>query len=210
MPDFGDNSPRENYGAVDPLAPSVANGQISPEQWAEYEKKRKRDAILGIIATIAGTSALGGLGQALNGTGIIGGATMPYADTVAWETPGIGATAAGTTAAGTIAGGTTAAGTTAGTTAAGKLFAGMSGTDIAALIASLTGTIGGALTKPPNTAPTTNTLDPSLRGLIDLQKGRLQQQQPLYESILKLANGLLPTSVQSTGPLPPMPGGPNG
>jgi hypothetical protein len=55
----GDGSRHDVYGTVDPYAPSVANGGITPEQWAEYQKKRRRAAILGILGTVGGASAAG-------------------------------------------------------------------------------------------------------------------------------------------------------
>src|SRR5688572_26573060 len=109
MPDYGDVNPdtgqsnlRTNTaGSVDPLAPSVSNGQISPAQWAEYQTKRRRDAIMGLVGTLGGmfggsalSAGLGGYGAgaAASGAGGAGGslgavsggapwAVTPYATT---------------------------------------------------------------------------------------------------------------------------------
>lgn len=217
MPDFGDSltpdgttgTGRYQYeGQADPNEPSVANGQISPEQWEAYRRKRKRDAILGILSVLGGTTALGALGGALGGGGaaaagglgaIEGGApwaVTPYVGTAAMNAPGaIGAgVGAGVGAGAGAVGG--AANTVAGGGGAASGLLGMGGNDLAALIAALTGTVGGALTNRPNTEPTTATMDPSLRGLLDMQTSRLKKQEPLYDSIMAMANGLLPTQYQ--------------
>lgn len=227
MPDFGDGSPREGYGALDQNAPSVANGQISPEQWAAYQKKRKRDQIIGILSLLGATTGMSALGGALGGgsagaaaggalPAIEGGApwaVTPFASAASMAPSGaaavggsIGAGAAGAAgAAGSAgAGAVGAAGGAAETIAggagsAGAGFLGMGGSDIAALIAALTGTVGGALSNRPNTDVNTNTMDPSLKALIDMQTKRMNQQQPLYESTLNMANGLLPTQYQKGG-----------
>src|SRR5687767_6004768 len=100
MPDFGDIDPNTGQpnqrtgfeGSLDPNAPSVANGMISPQQWAEYQKKRRRDAIMGILGVAGATTGLGFAGQALGGAGgalasgsgggaAAGGASLPAAAT---------------------------------------------------------------------------------------------------------------------------------
>lgn len=219
MPDFGDLDPltgqpsaRTNYaGTVDPNAPSVANGQISPEQWAAYQKKRKRDAILGVLMTLGGTTAAsaassligGGAAAGSAGAGglppIAGGAPWaitPYASAAGMSAPGaIGAAgAAGAAGAGAAgAGGGAAAG---GGGIAGGLLSGMSAADWAALAAAGIGTAGAAMTDRPETNPNTSSIDPALSNLINTQTRRMNQQQPLYDSILQLAMGLMPTNVQ--------------
>lgn len=222
MPDFGDGSVREDYGAIDPNAPSVANGQITPEDWLNYKRKRKRDAILGMLATLGGTTALGALGGVLGGAGgaasggalgsVNGLAITPYAGTASMAPTGaaaVGGTVgagAGAGAAGALGAGGEVLDTIAGQEGinhamggAGGIFGNMSGRDIASLIAALTGTVGGALSNRPNTSPTTQTMDPSLQALINMQTQRMQQQQPLYESVLSMANGLLPMQYQNGG-----------
>lgn len=130
MGDFGDVDPTTGlgsnrytgYGQIDPLAASVANGRITPAQWAAYQNKRRRDAILGTTLTVgsmlgagplanavgigagAGTSAggaTGGLGMANTGTwttsvgaapGAVGG--IGAANTGVW-TSGVGAAPTG-------------------------------------------------------------------------------------------------------------------
>src|SRR5687768_15861119 len=122
MPDYGDGSPREEYGALDQNAPSVLNGQISPEQWAEYQKKRRRDAIFGLLGTLGGTVGLGFAGQALGGAGTAANAASsagglpPIAGGSPWAvTPYAGSMAPGAGAAGgAAAGGGMAAGGMAG------------------------------------------------------------------------------------------------
>ena len=91
MGDFGDVDPTTGldpnrytgYGQIDPLAASVANGRITPAQWAEYQKKRRRDAILGTTLTVGSMLGAGPLANAV----------------------GIGAGAGTTAGAGTAAGG---------------------------------------------------------------------------------------------------------
>lgn len=204
MPDFGDGSAREEYGQVDPYAPSLANGQITPEQWAEYSRKRRRAAILGTLGTIAGMSfaqpAVNALGLGASAGGgaaasASGGAIPSFA------TEGIGFSAAPAIGAG----GSAAAGAGAGAAAGGSgaaasgLFAGMSARDLAALGLTGAGMVGGAMSTPPNMQPNTQTTDPNLQKLIATMQGRLDQSEPLYKSIMAMANGLLPTQYQNGG-----------
>ena len=51
-------------------------------------------------------------------------------------------------------------------------------------------------------------LDASMKEAIDLQSGRLKKSEPLYDSIMKMSGGLLPTEYQPTWPSAP-PGGTN-
>lgn len=220
MPDFGDGNGREQWeGTVDPLAPSVANGQITPAQWAEYQAKRRRDAIMGTLLTLGGmfgaqplANAVG-VGSAANGAAGIGpqatGASYPGAGL--FGAPGSGAVggaganmAAGATGAGaaggtaaTVAGG--AGGSGAGAGVGKGLLAGMSARDLAALGLGLGGTIGGALTKPQDTAPSSATSDPAMQELLSLMSGRLRKSEPLHDSVLSMANGLLPIQYQKGG-----------
>jgi len=210
MPDFGDVNPdtgrgsarTEFEGTVDPYAPSVANGQISPEQWAEYQKKRKRDAIFGLLGTLGLTTGLGALGAGIRGAGagagalnsasgalpaIEGGApwaVTPFATTATMSAPGVGAGIG--------------AGVGAGAGAASS-FMGLSPRDIAALAAAGIGTVGGALDRPENMQPNTQTTDPNLQKLMQTMQGRLDQSEPLYKSIMAMANGLLPMQYQNGG-----------
>lgn len=128
MPDFGDAFDeagtargRHSYeGTVDPLAPSVANGGITPEAWEQYKRQRRKAAVIGYLTTIGGMGAAGVGAAALNGTltGASAGAgagaasaapeitfsTAPFAGTASVTAPaaaaGVGSSAA-TTAAGT-------------------------------------------------------------------------------------------------------------
>ena len=88
---------------------------------------------------------------------------------------------------------------TAGDGGVGGLFAGMSAQEIAALLLSLSGTVGGALSKPPNTNPSSATSDPAMQELLSLMSGRLKKSEPLYDSVVNMANGLLPTQYQKGG-----------
>ena len=81
----------------------------------------------------------------------------------------------------------------------GGLFAGMSAQEIAALLFSLTGTVGGALSNPTNTNPSSATSDPAMQELLALMSGRLKKSEPLYDSVVNMANGLLPTQYQKGG-----------
>jgi hypothetical protein len=59
--------------------------------------------------------------------------------------------------------------------------------------------IGSALQDRPDMAPNTTTTDPNLLKLIQTMQGRLDKSEPLYGSILDMANGLLPTQYQKGG-----------
>lgn len=99
MGDFGDVDPTTGlgsnrytgYGQIDPLAASVANGRITPAQWAEYQKKRRRDAIVGTALTVGSMFGAGPLANAL-GIGAGGAATLPSTSLIpgALATPGAG------------------------------------------------------------------------------------------------------------------------
>lgn len=226
-PNTGQPSARTQYsGTFDPNAPSVSNGQISPAAWAEYRRQRRKAAIIGVITTLggmmaapaasygAGGAAVGG-GTAASGAlpAIEGGATWavtPYAGTASMVPTGAAAVGGtiGTGASIAAGGGGGAANTirdaadttkNSGGGGDGDVFAGMSAREIAAIVASLGGTVGGALTDKPNTTPSSATMDPSLKALIDMQMKRMNQQQPLFESINAMANGLLPTQYQRGG-----------
>jgi hypothetical protein len=203
MPDYGDIDPNTGRpsartgfeGTVDPLAPSVANGQISPAQWAEYQAKRRRDAILGILGVAGATTGLGLLGQTLTGAGAAGaagsaagGTLPPIAGGSPWAVTPYATTA---TMAGTGLG--------AGTAGGAGLMGGLSGRELAALGTSLAGTIGGALSKPQNMNPTTATADPQLQAVMQAMQRRLDKSEPLYDSVLAMANGLLPMQYQKGG-----------
>ncbi len=215
MPDFGDvdpdtgltNSRTQTEGTMDPYAPSVMNGQITPEQWAEYQKQRRRAAILGLISFFGGATALGATGAAMSGasagTGtlppVAGGAPWaitPYAAGVSASGTGLGAGAAAGAAG--AAGAGAAGGGGAGAGAAGWL--GLSPQEWAALGLSGVSTVGGMVSN--NDAPdslTSATTDPSMQALIKTMQGRLNKSEPLYDSILSMANGLLPMQYQKGG-----------
>jgi len=222
MPDFGDGSQREDWGSIDGHAPSVANGQITPAQWAEYQSKRRKDALLGILGVLGGATGLGAAGMALGGgagaagsaagSATINGLPMaPYAATATMSAPAVGvgaglgaAGAAGAGAGAGAAGAAGAAGGAANTIAnvgktAGGVFGGMDSQDIMGLIAALTGTVGAIKSNPPSTAPTSATTDPAMQELIAMMQGRLRKSEPMFDSVQAMANGLLPTRYQNGG-----------
>lgn len=213
MPDFGDvgyDRPGGRYeyeGATNPNEPSVANGQITPEQWAEYQKKRRRDAILGLTGTLGGMFAAGPLAQLAFGGGAAGAASASVPGAVGAAAPPLGA--------GTVVGGAGGVGAGAGAAGAGigsqiartgsdvvqntQNPGGMSTRDWIALATSLAGIGGGALSSRPNLTPNSQTTDPNMQKLIASMQGRLDQSEPLYKSIMAMANGLLPTQYQNGG-----------
>jgi hypothetical protein len=75
----------------------------------------------------------------------------------------------------------------------------MNARDYAALITGLAGTVGGAMQDRPNMNPNTQTTDPNLQRLVQTMQGRLDQSEPLYKSIMAMANGLLPMQYQNGG-----------
>lgn len=222
MPDFGDGSARDQYGEVDQYAPSVANGQITPEAYAEYMRRRRRAAIIGTIGTLAGMSLaqpaanLLGIGAG-SGAGAAA-ASVPGAVGAAEAPLGMGSVAGGVgVGSGTAVGAGSAAGVATlpaaatqgvgfsaapaavtGAGAAGR-FLGLTGREWAELSPALAGTVAPAVMGHPNTSPTTATNDPSMQQLIATMQGRLNKSEPLYDSIMAMANGLLPTQYQKGG-----------
>ena len=47
--------------------------------------------------------------------------------------------------------------------------------------------------------PARNTTDPAMKEVLDLMSGRLRKSEPMYDSALSMANGLLPTQYQNGG-----------
>lgn len=210
MRDFGDHQEGagryEHQGSVNPADPSLANGGITPAQWAEYQAKRRRDLILGLLGVAGGSIGLGAAGAALGGAGAAGsaasgagsaGSLAPISGGAPWAvTPYAGsATMAGTGAAGAGA----AAGGAAAGGGLGGMFAGMSARDLASLGLGVTGAIGGAMSRPPDMSPSSATSDPQMQELLALMSGRLKKSEPLHDSVLAMANGLLPTQYQKGG-----------
>lgn len=209
MPDFGDGSAREDYGTMDPNAPSVANGQITPAQWAEYQSKRRRDAILGVLGVLGGTTALGAVGGAMGGTAAAGSAGPEFgigaANTGTWATPA--------QVFGTGAGAAAGAGVGIGNQVIdgvkdkvkdevvkkSGVFGGMDAKDLMGLIAAITGTVGAIKSQPPNTQPTSATTDPQMQEVVNMMLNRMRKAEPLQDSALAMANGLLPTQYQNGG-----------
>jgi hypothetical protein len=110
------------------------------------------------------------------------------------------ATASGTGAAlgGTGAGAAGGAGAGSGGGTA-SLLGGLSAKDWASIGLTGASTIGALTQDQPNMNPTTATTDPNLQKLISTMQGRLDQSEPLYKSIMSMANGLLPTKYQNGG-----------
>ena len=78
--------------------------------------------------------------------------------------------------------------------------AGLSPRDKVAIMAALAGTIGGAASgRGQNTGINTPTSDPNLQALMQAMQRRLEKSEPLYDSVLNMANGLLPTQYQKGG-----------
>lgn len=147
--DFGDSTTGRSVweGTVDPNAAGVWNGRITPAQWKDYERKRKRAAIIGYVSTLGGMMAAGGIAGAAGG----GSATLPAAATqgIGFSSAGAGAGAAGAAGVGAagslapIAGGSPWAVTPYAGTAA------MSGPGAAAAVpAAFSATSGGGTTAP--------------------------------------------------------------
>jgi hypothetical protein len=212
--DFGDSQTGRSTweGSVDPLAPSVSNGQISPAQWAEYQSKRKRDAILGVLGVLGGAMGgsalsygLGGYGAAAGGAG--GSASVPGAIGAAEAPLGMGSVAGGASLPSAATGAMAPLARTvamngpqvAGGGGIGGMLGKLSPRDWLGIGTGLAGTIGGALSKPENMNPTTATTDPQLAALMKAMQGRLDKSEPLYDSVLQMANGLLPTQYQKGG-----------
>jgi hypothetical protein len=125
-----------------------------------------------------GGAAAGNTAGALPSTSFAGSATLPVA-------AGAGNLAGAGAAAGHI-GAAAAAGTAA--KGAGMAFGIKDAVQLAPLIASLFSK-GGGNGQPPQ--------QDAMQGLINMQTNRLQQSDPLYQAVLKMAMGLMPTAYQS-------------
>lgn len=78
---------------------------------------------------------------------------------------------------------------------------GGSGFNLSALLKLLAGlglTATGMASQPKTTTPTTT--DAALAEMLKLQQGRLTKSEPLYDAILRMAGGLMPTQYQPTWP----------
>lgn len=185
MPDFGDQGSgggrHDWYGSRDPNAPSVENGQISPAQWEAYKRQRRKAALIGYLSTVGGMLGAQPLANAAGiGAGAGGGAAgsasgMPAGYVPGWE---------GNTA---IVGG--AAGGAGGFGLRDAISLGLAGA----------GAVGGAMSNPPDYSPNSMATDPQMAELLQLMSGRIKKSEPLYDSILQMANGLLPTQYQRGG-----------
>ena len=82
-------------------------------------------------------------------------------------------------------------------------FLGLSAKDWMRLIAALAGGAG-ALTAgnntPKNLTPNTTTMDPQIQALLKTQNDRLNYSNPLYQAVMNMGMGLLPTSYQLSMP----------
>jgi hypothetical protein len=202
MADFGDEGyDREGgryefQGQYNPKDPSVLNGMITPEQWAEYQRQRRRAALIGYLGTVGGmlgaqplANAIGiGAGAGSAGGGAAGSASgMPAGYVPGWE----GNTGIIGGAAGGAAGG---AGVGAGAGAGGFGLRDAIGLGLAGA-----GAIGGAMSDRPDYSPNSATNDPAMQELLQIMAGRLRKSEPLYDSVMAMANGLLPTQYQKGG-----------
>lgn len=215
MPDFGDavdpsGGRYEFQGQRDPNDVS-----LSPEEWAAYQARRRRDAILGVLGFLGGAMGgsalsygLGGYGAAAGGgfasvPGAVGSATAPLGGGTVTAGAGAGlggvAGAAGGVAPRVFDQGREGLNHAMG---GGGGFLGMNPMDWITLATGLTGTIGGAMAGRDNQnamQPNTSTTDPNLQRLLATMQGRLDKSEPLLDSIFSMANGLLPTQYQNGG-----------
>jgi hypothetical protein len=153
---------------------------------------------LGFIGGSAAMGAMGGGGSAAasaSGAGAGGGGAMaPIAGGSPWAvTPYAGSATMAGTGAGAAAGAAGAGGGIA------SLLSGMSARDLAALGLTAAGTVGGLMQDKPNFGPNTQTSDPQLAALMQSMQRRFDKSEPLYDSVLNMANGLLPTQYQKGG-----------
>ena len=104
-------------------------------------------------------------------------------------------------------------------TGAAGTYLGLSMKDWIALIAAMTSAYGATQQpKPQPLTPTTTTNDPQIQALLKTQNDRLNYSNPLYQAMISMSMGLLPTNYQMpmpagfgspAGPLGPTgPGGP--
>lgn len=182
-------------------------GQLQQRDQAAYDASKRR---WGIFDKLAMGAALSGLtaGALSAFSGPAGAATLPSAATegIAFDTaplldPAINAASLGGPAVTSVANSAASnaannAANTASNTARGVL-GGLSARDLAALGLTAVSTIGQVTQNRPNMNPTTATTDPNLQKLMQTMQGRLDASEPLYRSILSMANGLLPTQYQN-------------
>jgi hypothetical protein len=148
---------------------------------------------LGFIGGSAALGAVGGGGSAASAASAGSGSLPPIAGGSPWAvTPYAGSA----TMAGTGAGAGAAMGGAGGL---GSLLGGLSARDLAALGLTAAGTIGAATQDRPQFGPNTMTADPNLQALMQSMQRRLDKSEPLYDSVLNMANGLLPTQYQRGG-----------
>ena len=79
------------------------------------------------------------------------------------------------------------------------MLGGLSAQDWVGLAGTGLGTAGALMQDTPNITPTSQTNDPNMQRLIASLQGRLDQSEPLFKSIMSMANGLLPTQYQRGG-----------
>lgn len=215
---YGEGSARDEWGGVDPLAPSVTGGQITPAQWEDYQRRRRRAAILGTITTLGGMFGAQPLANAIgigSGAGVASGslppiaggspwAVSPYVAPAAMSGTGAGAAGVGTaatvgTGAGTAMNAAGAGGGAGAGAGAGAGLAGMSMRDLISLGMAGAGTVGGLMQDDINTQPTSATTDPQMQMVLELMANRLRKSEPNFESVQAMAQGLLPTAYQTGG-----------
>lgn len=180
-----------------------ASYDASKRRWGIFDKLAMGAALGGLTAGITSAftspasaglpSSIGGLppGMAPGGAAI----SSAFPLDAAIEAASLGGAATGAANAASNATSNTAA-NTASNTARGVL-GGLSARDLAALGLTAVSTIGQVTQNRPNMNPTTATTDPNLQKLMQTMQGRLDASEPLYRSILSMANGLLPTQYQN-------------
>jgi hypothetical protein len=159
---------------------------------------------VGPFSGLAGGSAAGSASASASGAGAGAGGLAPIAGGSPWAVTPYAATAAsvptGAAAVGGSVGAAGAAGALGGAASGlSSLLGGLSASELAALGLTAAGTIGAATQDRPQFGPNTMTADPNLQALMQSMQRRLDKSEPLYDSVLNMANGLLPTQYQRGG-----------
>lgn len=155
-----------------------------------------RNVAYGAAAIPFGAAAIGALagGGGAAGSAATGAATLPPEATAGMLPMSMA------NGAGASGGAATAAGSAAAREAAkGGIFGGLTAKDWAALGLTGVGTLGSMFSGDDFGGPNTATSDPQLQKLLATMQGRLDKSEPLYDSIMAMANGLLPTEYQKGG-----------
>lgn len=192
------------------VAPQMASQYGQPSGWVKAEDfdrgyghgwNMKQIAVatlplaLGVVGMAGGLGAGGGGSAALPSTSYAGSVAMPATAGAA------GAALPSTSLAGSVAlpAAVSGSGVASGAGAGGAGMAGFGLSDavqLAPVVASLFGGHGGNGQAPQSAA---------MENLINLQTRRLQESDPLYQAILRMAMGLLPTYARQGGQSPTSP-----